>query len=54
MRAGVSASRVSSSSCIMPWEGSEMACVNFNWSEALTGQIRVTRLSTFFAWAFTM
>ena len=38
--AGVSTSRVSSSSCIMPWEGSERACVNFNWSEALTGQVK--------------
>jgi len=28
--AGVSTSRVSSSSCIMPWEGSERACVDFN------------------------
>jgi hypothetical protein len=36
--AGVSTSRVSSSSCIMPWEGSERACVNINWSEALTGR----------------
>ena len=46
--------RVFSSPCIMPWEGSERACVIFNWSEALIGQIRVARLSTFFAWAFTM
>ena len=40
MWAVVITSRVSSSSCIMPWEGSERACVNFNWSEALTGQVK--------------
>jgi len=52
MWAGVSTSRVSSSSCIMPWEGSERACVNFNWSEALIGQTRVACLSTFSACFF--
>jgi len=52
--AGVSTSRVSSSSCIMPWEGSERACVIYNWSGALTGQVRVACLAAFFAWAFTM
>ena len=35
-------------------EGSERACVNFNWSGALTGQARVACLSAFLAWAFTM
>ena len=52
--AGVSTRRVSSSSCIMPWEGSERACVNYNWSEALTGQGRVACLATFFAWDLSM
>ena len=50
----MSTSRVFSSSCVMPWEGSERACVNLNWSEALTGQVRVACLAAFFAWAFTM
>ena len=50
----MSTSRVSSSSCIMPWEGSERACVNFNWSGALTGQARVACLSAFLAWAFNV
>ena len=50
--AGVSTSRVSSSSCIMPWEGSERACVKFNWSEALTGKIRVVCLAAFSLWGF--
>ena len=50
----MSTSRVSSSSCIMPWEGSEeRECVNFNWSEALIGRVRVACLAAFFAWAFT-
>jgi len=35
-------------------EGSERACVNFIWSEALTGQVRVACLAAIFAWAFTM
>ena len=52
--AGVSTSRASSRSCIMPWEGSERACVNFKWFEALTGQVRVACLAAFFAWAYTM
>ena len=52
--AGVSTSRASSRSCIMPWEGSERACVNFKWFEALTGQVRVACLAAFIAWAFTM